>query len=227
MASFTTEITATTATYVSGLFKKYEQLIDYLRTNFKNIIIEPAWLDLVARFSDEQNGIYDAKYNMCSEPTIRGRFNYHHMDDLLEILVYYMYIYKRDDLSDADCCVYMHDAWALQFLLQPKWVHDENGNETFDSFEYKFNSCGGKNIVVIQLDPDQLPPDQPTAFPIEERRIAQLQDFAPLSDEEKVKDLIPLTVCRKLCTNKVLLDLLCAVSYRPDTTLMRLTIDEF
>lgn len=141
-------------------------------------------------------------------------------DDFYE---WFLYTNKLKDKPLEDRCVGMHDAWALalmygvhrcedgQYTFIPKreWgstldVPDEqllivNGHDVEEEVENTLPTILPKSAVRVQFN--DLFHGEIRTMRLEKRRLSQLVNYADLTKEEKIKDLIPVMVCHYV--NKV------------------------
>lgn len=155
--------------------------------------------------------IYSKSFANEPKPEIRFRSDW--TDDFYEWFIYN----KLANAPLEDRCVGMHDAWALalmygvhvcedgKYIFVPKRelgsnpdVPDEslpilNDYENIDDINNFLSTVGKKEAVRLQFT--DLFNGGVKTIRLESRRLSQLIDFADLSKEEKLKDLIPVLVC--------------------------------
>ena len=151
--------------------------------------------------------LYHNSYVPTDDIIFRGDLT----DDYFEWFIYH----KLKDDSLETRCVGMHDAWALallygvqhtgeKYVFNPKkekglypHITDEidaaipiinRVNQEIDT-----TSFGKKDLVKIEFD-DLFNVEKRT-LRVENRRLPQLVDYAHLTAEEKIKDLVPALVC--------------------------------
>lgn len=141
-------------------------------------------------------------------------------DDYYE---WFLYTNKLEDKPLEDRCVGMHDAWALalmygvhccedgKYIFTPKKelganpdVPDEqllivNDTNLEEEVEKMLPTILPKSAVRVQFN--DLFHGEIRTMRLEKRRLSQLVDYADLTKEEKIKDLIPVIVCHYV--NKV------------------------
>ena len=136
-------------------------------------------------------------------------------DDYYEWFVYN----KLKNASVEDRCIGMHDAWTLallygiqyngeKFIFSPK---KENGlhSEVTEEIDTKIPVINDpENMIdtsllqkkdLIKIEFYDMFNVEHRTLRLENRRLTQLVDYAILSKEEQVKDLIPAMVCFSIC----------------------------